>query len=108
MRPHIQVPGHVQTGDADVFQAAFHLGAGMVVEDVDPAMLAVDRLDCCIGLAVAFFAGVPVAKAALIGGAILLLTRAIKPERIYREIDGPLLFMFAGLFVVVAGAERRC
>ena len=60
----------------------------------------------CIGLAIAFFAGAPVAKAALIGGAILLLTRAIKPERIYREIDGPLLFMFAGLFVVVAGAEK--
>ncbi|MEP6563749.1 MAG: anion transporter [Mesorhizobium sp.] len=60
----------------------------------------------CIGLAVAFFAGVPVAKAALIGGAILLLTRAIKPARIYHEIDGPLLFMFAGLFVVVAGAEK--
>ncbi|RUY95326.1 anion transporter, partial [Mesorhizobium sp. M7A.F.Ca.CA.001.12.2.1] len=60
----------------------------------------------CIGLAIAFFAGVPVAKAALIGGAILLLTRAIKPERIYRVIDGPLLFMFAGLFVVVAGAEK--
>lgn len=60
----------------------------------------------CVGLAVAFFAGVPVAKAALIGGAILLLTRAIKPARIYREIDGPLLFMFAGLFIVVAGAEK--
>ncbi|WP_031215144.1 anion transporter [Mesorhizobium sp. LSJC285A00] len=60
----------------------------------------------CIGLAIAFFAGVPVAKAALIGGAILLLTRAIKPARIYREIDGPLLFMFAGLFIVVAGAEK--
>lgn len=60
----------------------------------------------CVGLAVAFFAGVPVAKAALIGCAILLLTRAIKPARIYREIDGPLLFMFAGLFIVVAGAEK--
>ena len=60
----------------------------------------------CVGLAVAFFAGVPVAKTALIGGAILLLTRAIKPARIYREIDGPLLFMFAGLFIVVAGAEK--
>jgi Na+/H+ antiporter NhaD/arsenite permease-like protein len=59
-----------------------------------------------IGLAVAFFAGMSVAKAALIGGAILLFTRAIKPARIYREIDGPLLLMFAGLFVVVAGAER--
>ena len=60
----------------------------------------------CLGLAIAFFAGVPVAEAALVGGALLLFTRAIKPARIYREIDGPLLFMFAGLFVVVAGAER--
>jgi Na+/H+ antiporter NhaD/arsenite permease-like protein len=34
------------------------------------------------------------------------LTRQIKPGRIYREIDGPLLILFAGLFVVVAGAEQ--
>ena len=60
----------------------------------------------CAGLAIAFFAGAPPAEAALIGGAILLFTRQIKPSRIYREIDGPLLVMFAGLFVVVAGAEK--
>ena len=59
----------------------------------------------CVALAVAFFAGVEPAKAAILGGAFLLVTRAIKPERIYRSIDGPLLMMFAGLFVVVAGAE---
>ncbi len=33
------------------------------------------------------------------------MTRIVKSERIYREIDGPLLVMFAGLFVVVAGFE---
>jgi Na+/H+ antiporter NhaD/arsenite permease-like protein len=60
----------------------------------------------CLALAVAFFAGIDPAKAAVLGGAFLLVTRAIKPERIYHEIDGPLLMMFAGLFVVVAGAER--
>ncbi len=60
----------------------------------------------CVALAVAFFAGMPPAEAALFGGAALLFTRAIKPHRIYREIDGPLLVMFAGLFVVVAGAEK--
>lgn len=60
----------------------------------------------CVGLAVAFFAGAPPAKASLIGGAILLVTRRIKPHRIYREIDGPLLILFAGLFIVVAGAEK--
>jgi Na+/H+ antiporter NhaD/arsenite permease-like protein len=60
----------------------------------------------CVALAIAFFVGMAPALAALYGGAFLLLTRAIKPHRIYREIDGPLLILFAGLFVVVAGAER--
>ena len=57
-------------------------------------------------LVAAFFAGVPPAKAALVGGAVLLLTRAVKPEKIYAQIDWTLLLMFAGLFVVVAGLER--
>ena len=61
----------------------------------------------CLALAVAFFSGVEPAKAALLGGAFLLVTRAIKPRRIYRELDGPLLILFAGMFVVVAGAERE-
>jgi Na+/H+ antiporter NhaD/arsenite permease-like protein len=60
----------------------------------------------CAGLAIAFFAGVPPAEAAIVGAAILLFTRSIKPYRIYREIDGPLLILFVGLFIVVAGAER--
>ena len=59
----------------------------------------------CVALAVAFFAGVAPAKAAIIAGAFLLLTRQIKPGRIYGELDGPLLILFAGMFVVVAGAE---
>jgi Na+/H+ antiporter NhaD/arsenite permease-like protein len=59
-----------------------------------------------VGVIVLFFIGVPVAKAAIIGGAVLLTTRAIKATKVYREIDGRLLLMFAGLFVVVAGAEK--
>ena len=60
-----------------------------------------------LGVIVAFFAGVPVAKAAILGGALLLITRAIKARKVYREIDGSLLLMFAGLFVVVAAAEKN-
>ena len=60
----------------------------------------------CVALAIAFFVGVPPAKAAIIAGAFLLLTRQIKPGRIYGELDGPLLILFAGMFVVVAGAEK--
>jgi Na+/H+ antiporter NhaD/arsenite permease-like protein len=52
------------------------------------------------------FAGQPPAKASIVVGALLLLTRRVKSERIYAEIDWSLLLMFAGLFIIVAGAER--
>ena len=55
---------------------------------------------------VLFFAGLPVSKVALTVGALLLVTRRIKPDRMYREIDFHLLVMFSGLFVVVAGIEK--
>jgi Na+/H+ antiporter NhaD/arsenite permease-like protein len=53
-----------------------------------------------------FFAGEPPAKAAIIIGGLLLLTRRVKSERVYAEIDWSLLLMFAGLFIIVAGAQR--
>jgi Na+/H+ antiporter NhaD/arsenite permease-like protein len=53
-----------------------------------------------------FFAGWPVPKVALIAGALLLVTRRVKPERIYHEIDWQLLVLFIGLFIVVAGFEK--
>ena len=52
-----------------------------------------------------FFAGQPPAKVAITAGALLLLTRRLKPERVYREIDWSLLLLFAGLFIVVRGME---
>jgi Na+/H+ antiporter NhaD/arsenite permease-like protein len=54
-----------------------------------------------------FIAGQPPAKAAIIVGALLLLTRRMKSARVYAEIDWSLLLMFTGLFVIVAGAERE-
>ncbi len=54
----------------------------------------------------AFFAGVPPAEAAIVAGAVLLLTRRIRSEKVYAEIDWTLLLMFAGLFIVVAGLEH--
>jgi len=53
-----------------------------------------------------FFAGMTPAKAAIIVGGLLLLTRRVKSRRIYEEIDWSLLLMFAGLFIIIAGAER--
>ena len=53
-----------------------------------------------------FFAGVVPAKAAIIIGGLLLLTRRMKSWRVYEEIDLSLLLMFAGLFIIVAGAQH--
>jgi Na+/H+ antiporter NhaD/arsenite permease-like protein len=53
-----------------------------------------------------FFAGVMPAKAAIIIGGLLLLTRRVKSRRVYAEIDWSLLLMFAGLFIIVAGAQH--
>jgi len=53
-----------------------------------------------------FFAGWPVPKVALVTGALLLVTRRMKPQRVYAEIDWSLLVLFIGLFIVVAGAEK--
>lgn len=55
---------------------------------------------------VCFFAGWPVARVAIVAGGLLLVTRRIKPEKVYHEIDRALLALFAGLFVAVAGAEK--
>jgi Na+/H+ antiporter NhaD/arsenite permease-like protein len=53
-----------------------------------------------------FFMGLPVSKVAVVTGAILLITRRVKPEKVYREIDWSLLVLFVGLFVVIAGVEK--
>jgi Na+/H+ antiporter NhaD/arsenite permease-like protein len=53
-----------------------------------------------------FFIGWPVPVVALVAGAALLVTRRVKPEKVYHEIDWPLLVMFIGLFIVIAGVEK--
>jgi len=55
---------------------------------------------------VLFFLGWPIGKVALVTGALLLLTRRVKPERVYAEIDWSLLVLFIGLFIVVRGVEK--
>ena len=68
--------------------------------------LTLKALGVTVAMVAAFFAGIAPAAAALVAGGAMLVTRIVKSERIYREIDWPLLLMFAGLFVVVAGFEK--
>jgi Na+/H+ antiporter NhaD/arsenite permease-like protein len=53
-----------------------------------------------------FFAGQPPAKSAIVIAGLLLLTRRVRSARVYAEIDWSLLLMFAGLFIIVAGAQN--
>lgn len=48
----------------------------------------------------AFNLGFPVSLSALGGAALLLITRRIKPERVFIEIDWSLLIFFSGLFII--------
>jgi len=69
-------------------------------------VLMAKSLAAAAGMLIFFFAGWPVAKVALVAGALLLITRRVKPEKVYHEIDWQLLVMFVGLFIVVAGIEK--
>ena len=59
-----------------------------------------------LAIMIVLFFGQAVAKVAIVGGAFLLLTRRVRPEKFYIEIDWPLLVMFVGLFVVIGGLEK--
>lgn len=55
---------------------------------------------------VALFAGAPIPLAALMAAAVVLFTRRLKPERVFREIDWGLLVFFSALFVVTGAIEE--
>ena len=89
----------------DEFRSTARIAFAPEVARVHPWLLA-KALAATLGAVVFFFLGQPPAKVAIVAGALLLLTRRIKPQRIWREIDWSLLVMFAGLFVVVHGLEK--
>jgi Na+/H+ antiporter NhaD/arsenite permease-like protein len=53
-----------------------------------------------------FLAGADTALVAAGAAAVLLVTRRVKPEKVYQRIDWGLLTLFVGLFVVMAGIAR--
>ena len=55
---------------------------------------------------VGFFLGVDPAMMAALGAAMLLITRTLEPQKLYKEVDWGLLVFFVGLFVIVGGAEN--
>jgi Na+/H+ antiporter NhaD/arsenite permease-like protein len=68
--------------------------------------LLLQSLSVTVVAVVLFFVGLPISLVALGAAAVLLLSR-VRPDKIYRQIDWPLLVMFSGLFVVVRAFETR-
>jgi Na+/H+ antiporter NhaD/arsenite permease-like protein len=87
------------------FLPSARIEAGAPFVAVNRALL-VKALLATVAIIVACFLGVPPALAAILGGSLLFVTRRIKPQRVYRDIDWSLLLLFVGLFVVVAAMER--
>lgn len=55
---------------------------------------------------VGYISGYDLALVSCLGGAALLITRRVKPNKVYSSIDFNLLVIFIGLFIIVAGVER--
>lgn len=53
-----------------------------------------------------FVAGFNAAVVASLGAAYLLVTRRLKPNKVYASIDFNLLVIFIGLFIVIGGVEK--
>lgn len=91
-----------------VYRGEFRRGAFVETPDLPARVfrpLLRKSLVATAGMLVAFLAGAPIALAALAAAALLLVTRRIKPQRVFREVDFSLLVFFAGLFVVTGAIE---
>lgn len=53
-----------------------------------------------------YMCGYDLALVSCLGGAALLITRRVKPNKVYSSIDFNLLVIFIGLFIIVAGVEH--
>ncbi|HKV56572.1 MAG TPA: SLC13 family permease, partial [Candidatus Binataceae bacterium] len=78
---------------------------GMLHRFRAPRRLMLRSVLIAAGVLTGFMLGYPTYLVALAAATFSLFTRRLKPERVYQLIDWTMLLMFAGLFVVVAGAE---
>ncbi len=67
--------------------------------------LLIKTLVVTVGLLIAFILEVPTALASLVAACILLITRRVKPEKIFSSIDWEILVFFSALFIVTGTME---
>lgn len=68
--------------------------------------LLVKSLLVLFGIIAGYMMGGDLALLSMSGAAILLITRRVKPNRLYTSIDFNLLIMFIGLFIVIGEVEH--
>lgn len=85
------------------YKKEFRENVNLTADEFDPRIfkpLLVKSIIVLIIMLVAFVAGLPIALSALGASALLLITRRIKPERVFIELDWSLLVFFSGLFII--------
>lgn len=70
-----------------------------------PRVLLIKGIVVLLGVLAGFVFGLEPALVASMGAAALLLTRRLKPNKVYGGIDYNLLVIFIGLFIIVGGVE---
>jgi Na+/H+ antiporter NhaD/arsenite permease-like protein len=76
----------------------------MKTEKTEPPLLRKSLIATGL-MMVGLVAGMPIPLAALAAAAMLLISRRIEPEAVFREVDWSLLVFFAGLFIVTGALE---
>ena len=59
------------------------------------------------GMLLAFLLGVPVALAAFLAACVLLVTRRVKPEKIFAAFDWEILVFFSALFILTGSLDAN-
>ncbi len=59
------------------------------------------------GLLAAFLLGAPVALAAFLAACVLLITRRVKPDKIFASFDWEILVFFSALFIITGSLETN-
>ncbi|GAB4343796.1 MAG: anion transporter [Calditrichia bacterium] len=92
-----------------LYPAEFKTPLKVVLPEKPPKIHKPLLLKCALAalmMVMALFAGVKPTLAALGAATIVLITRRIKPARVFAEIDWSLIVFFAGLFVITGSLEK--
>lgn len=86
-----------------IYRNEFRVKTTLESDDFQPRIfkpLLIKSSIVLIIMLIAFLSGLPIALSALGASALLLITRRIKPERVFLELDWSLLVFFSGLFII--------